>query len=141
MVKVRERRRQEILAEVAELIHELGGPGYAERHLRVSPDTIERWLAGKTVPPWSAVLALRAALGRMPGMEGWRGWQFSERDGLLYAPGYTRGFGPGEMLAWHFKEQSLRHLERRVAELEAKLEAREAQLDALVPAANERMVR
>lgn len=142
MIKVSERRRQEKQAEVVELIEAIGGPGFAERFLRVSPDTIERWRTGATAPPWSAIVALRAALGRVPGMEAWPGWHFSEQDGLLYAPGYTRGFSAGEMLAWHFKEQSLRHLERRVAELEAKLEEREAQLDAFAPvAANDRMVR
>jgi hypothetical protein len=142
MLKVSERRRLEKQAEVVELVEAIGGPGFAERFLRVSPDTIERWLTGRTAPPWSAIVALRAALGRLPGMEGWQGWHFSERDGLLYAPGYTRGFSAGEMLAWHFKEQSLRHLTRRVAELESTLEARERVLDEVLPrAANDRAIK
>lgn len=138
MLKVNERRRLEKQAEVAELIEAIGGPGYAERFLRVSPDTVKRWLAGETAPPWAAILALRAGCGRMPGMDAWQGWRFSERDGLLYAPGYTRGFTPGEMLAWHFKEQQLKYLQREVEALREKLESREAMLDRFAPAANDR---
>jgi len=141
MLKVSERRRLEKQAEITDLIEAIGGPGFAERFLRVSPDTIERWRTGATAPPWSAIVALRASLGRMPGMEAWQGWHFSEKDGMLYAPGYKRGFTSGEMLAWHFKSQLLHHLERRVKELEAQLEAREQAIDQLVPSANDRRVR
>lgn len=140
MLKVNERRRQEITTEVAELIEAIGGPGYAERFLRVSPDTVKRWLSGETAPPWAVVLALRAGCGRMPGMEQWPGWKFSETDGLLYAPGYTRGFSAGEMMAWHYKDQLIRALQRDVKALHEKLEAREAALDAMAPAANDRRI-
>lgn len=140
MLKVNERRRLEKQAEIAELIEAIGGPGFAERFLRVSPDTVKRWIAGQTAPPWAAIVALRAAVGRMPGMDAWQGWHFCEKDGLLYAPGYTRGFGSGEMLAWHYKEQMLKSLEREVKALREKLESREAALDRLQPAANDRRI-
>lgn len=141
-MKVSERRRLEKRAEISELVEAIGGAGFAERYLRVSPDTVKRWLDGTTAPPWSAIIALRAGVGKMPGMESWRGWHFSEKDGLLYAPGYTRGFTPGEMLAWHFKEQLLHHLQRQVADLESRLADRERMLDDVLPrAANDRMAR
>ena len=140
MLKVRDRRKLEIQAEVAELIEAHGGPGFVERFLRVSPDTVKRWAAGETTPPWAVVLALRAGVGRMPGMEAWPGWRFSEQDGLLYAPGYTRGFSAGEMMAWHYKDQLIRALQRETEALRQKLEDREQALDRLAPAANERRV-
>lgn len=140
MLKVRERRRLQIQAEVAELIEAIGGPGFAEQFLRVSPDTVKRWLAGETAPPWAVVLALRAGVGRMPGMEAWQGWHFSEKDGLLYAPGYTTGYGPGEILARSYERQLIKVLERDVKALREKLKDREAALDALAPAANDRRI-
>jgi hypothetical protein len=140
MLKVNERRRLEKQAEIAELIDAIGGPGFAERFLRVSPDTVKRWLSGQTAPPWAAIIALRAGTGRLPGMEHWPGWHFSEKDGLLYAPGYTRGFSAGEMLAWHYKDQLIKALQRDVEALREKLESREAVLDRLQPAANERRI-
>lgn len=140
MLKVNERRRLEKQAEVAELIEAIGGPGYAERFLRVSPDTVKRWQSGETAPPWAVIIALRAATGRLPGMEHWPGWHFSEKDGLLYAPGYTRGFSAGEMLAWHYKDQLIKVLQRDVEALREKLEDREAMLDRFAPAANDRRI-
>jgi len=140
MLKVRERRRREIHTEVVDLIEQIGGPGFAERFLRVSPDTVKRWLAGETQPPWAVILALRAGVGRAPGMEAWPGWHFSDKDGLLYAPGYTRGYGPGEMLAWHYKEQLLKSLEREVKALRERLEDREQVLERFAPAANDRRI-
>jgi hypothetical protein len=63
--------------------------------------TARRWRRGAARIPEAArrLLALRLE-GSAEALLGpaWAGWRFG-RDGLLYAPGWRRGFEPGEILA------------------------------------------
>lgn len=67
----------------------------------VNRTTAMRWKKGRSRAPGAALALVRLRVyGEAEALLGaaWRGWRFG-RDGLLYAPGWRRGFAPGEILA------------------------------------------
>lgn len=73
----------------------------------VDPWTVTRWERGTSRAPLSAVrLVGMLARGELPPIAGpmWSGWRFGH-DGLLYAPGWARGFTAGQVASIHWLEQ------------------------------------
>ena len=127
MLKVRDRRKLDRRAEVAELIAEYG-PGRTARLLEVHDCTVKRWVEGATDAPLAVIIALRAAVhNQVPDMHSkdWVGWRFGT-EGHLFAPGSNRGYTPGGILSFHFKDQLISHLRRKVKELEERTLGRTA---------------
>lgn len=142
MLKVRDRRKLDRRAEVAELIAEYG-PGRTARLLEVHDCTVKRWAEGTTPAPLAVIIALRAAVhNQVPDMHSkdWVGWRFGT-DGALFAPGSNRGYTPGGILSFHFKDQLIKSLGNSVKDLERQLEAAHEELAKTDIAANERAYR
>jgi len=119
MLNVRERRRQARRAETTELIDEYGRNRTA-RLLEVHDSTVKRWAEGTTDAPMAVIIALRAAVhNQVPDMHSkdWVGWRFGT-EGHLFAPGSNRGYTPGGILAFHFKDQLIKHLQFKLKALE-----------------------
>lgn len=120
MLNARQRRAAAARREVAELIADYGITP-AEVLLNVHRTTVQRWLDGVVPPPEAVLVALRAALGRLPGMRGrqWSGWAFGA-DGRLYSPaGYA--YSAGDLLAQPYERAQVKALRERLAEVEARL--------------------
>jgi hypothetical protein len=85
---------------------------------RVDRTTALRWKRGQSRVPQAVLTLLRlyvdgdaaALLG-----DAWRGWRFG-RDGLLYAPGWRRGFSPAEVLTLPYLHGQLAALKREKVE-------------------------
>jgi hypothetical protein len=127
MLNSRDRRKQARRDELVELIAEYG-PGRTARLLEVHDCTVKRWAEGKNDAPMAVIIALRAAVhNQVPDMhrKDWVGWRFGT-EGHLFAPGSNRGYTPGGILSFHFKDQLISHLKRKVKELEERALGRTA---------------
>lgn len=123
MLKVSERRSAQHKRETAELIEQLG-PGRVATLLQVHRTTVDRWSAGQVEASEAVRLAIKAALGRLPGMDSrhWEGWSIGV-DGLLYAPGDRRGYHAGHILSLPYLHQLVAHQRRQLQLLQEKLDA------------------
>ncbi len=88
--------------------------------------TIRRWQDGSTAVPDMALRLLTLLIdGELMSSQG-KDWQdFRFRDGLLYIPGWTRGFAPGELRAMFFRLQALTSLEAENARLKTSIDKHE----------------
>jgi transcriptional regulator with XRE-family HTH domain len=85
----------------------------------VNRSTASRWKNGKSRIPAAVLRLVEFRLfGELEPVLGaaWRGWRIG-RDGLLYAPGWRRGFEPGEILAMPYLYGQISALNARVREL------------------------
>jgi hypothetical protein len=86
---------------------------------QVNRTTATRWKDGISRCPWAVLqLVQLRILGNVAALLGdaWRGWRFG-RDGALHAPGYTRGYAPGEILAMPFLYGQIAALKRQVRDV------------------------
>lgn len=121
LTNLRDRRKAQAKDEAAELIG-LYGEHRIARMLNVHELTVRRWYRGEIVAPTPVLIALRAlVLSQLPGMQvkQWRGWSFAP-NGDLYDPSGDP-HGPGDIMAQRYERQLIKHLERKVNELEARL--------------------
>lgn len=93
----------------------------------VDSATASRWKREKTRMPAAARRLVELRIwGEAEALLGadWRGWRFW-RDGLLYAPGWRRGWSPGEILTIPYLYGRIAAQERRLRELTAERSAHE----------------
>ena len=106
------------------------------RLLNVHEKTLWRWVTGRGNIPGHQHLAIRCALGELPGTEGqWSGWFF--KGGKLWSP-ENEGYTAGQLRASFYDQDRINTLQRQVQALQVKLAISEAALDRFAPAANER---
>lgn len=121
MLNARDRRKAEAYNELVELVNAFG-ISRSVTLLNIHMTTVMRWMTGKSEPPESALIALRAALlGQLPGMQGrqWQGWGFG-RDGRLYSAS-GQSWSAGDIMAQEYERALIKALQNKVRELEAKL--------------------
>ena len=116
--------------DAAAILDTVSAPELA-RLAGVERSTAHRWKTRKSKIPAAVVrlVALRV-LGDVAALLGqdWRGWRFG-RDGLLYAPGWRRGFTPGEIAAQPFLYGERATLRRELEQLRAEVEQLVAELE------------
>ena len=113
-----------------ELLDAVSVPELA-RLARVDPSTASRWKTRKSRLPGAVAQLVRLRiLGDVAALLGkaWAGWRFG-RDGLLYAPGWRRGFEPDEIRAQPFLYGERAVLKRELAELRAEVERMTTELE------------
>lgn len=120
-MNIRERRKAAAKCEAAELIG-LYGESSVARALDVHDLTVRRWYRGEIAAPTPVLIALRALVNsQLPGQESkhWIGWRFGPHGELFDPSGDPHG--PGDIMAQRYERQLIKHLERKVKELEARL--------------------
>lgn len=106
------------------------------RLLNVHEKTLWRWVTGRCAIPGHQHVAVRCALGELPGTDGqWTGWCF--RDGKLWSPENV-SFTQGQIRAAFYDADRISTLQLQVESLAVKLAIAEDALDAFAPAANDR---
>lgn len=120
MLTVRQRRAALARQFITDAIAEIGEHRIAD-WLDVHVSTVRRWAEGSTKVPRSAITAIEAHRGRLPGMETrqWEGWAFG-RDGKLCAPD-GREHSAGSILAQQYERALIKNLQATNKELADKL--------------------
>jgi len=81
----------------------------------VSKETYRRWRTDRK-PNVAAVKLLSVMAGKVPWVA-WENWEV--HNGFLFAPQYSKGLSPGQIMAMHYDLQQLAYLKMRVRQFES----------------------